>query len=146
MVGKLTLRRFNGIEIYAVSKASYMLLGDAEEEDLRLNFEFEVDDDCLERTNDDTAEHNPLPAGEISIYANDLDLDSLAGRSFDVKSGNDDENGEFIARLYYFEHEFVDDNVVNVLSRAADGGFHVKWTGRTADPFLLRRLKTGCIA
>src|SRR5262245_32176594 len=105
MSGKLTLRRFNGIEVYSITRASFFLLGDAEDDDLHLNLEFETDSQCIERTTNDTADEEPSPSGEISIYSNQLDLNDLTGRTYNVESGDDEKRGEFLARLYYFEHE-----------------------------------------
>lgn len=129
--GTITLQRFNGIETYPIVSAQMMLY--ETEKGFCLNLEIESDENGT-KTTSDTAEYPAAPNAEVSIYRKDFDLNNLVGQRYTVDSAYDDDLDDWVSRFYYYEHEGIDDNVIQFLEHNADGRYRVRWTGKTMDP------------
>lgn len=128
-LGTITLHRFNGDHVYAITSAVLLPV----ESDGKTNLWFEVAaaPEPLQ-TVPDTAELGAQPAAEAVVTLDHLDLDSLAGRSFSLPSGYDAAAERQVASVYYCEHGLLNHNEIHVLARAGRS-FHVRWTGTTTD-------------
>ena len=130
-LGSVVLHRFNGSEVYNVASA-IMLPVESENGDLiDLWFEVETEREAVQ-TVSDTAKLKMHPSVEAAVTLSDLDSERLVGRVFTVPVGYDEESERQLAKLYYFDHEDLDENEIHVLER--DGQvFHVRWTGTAED-------------
>jgi hypothetical protein len=79
-----------------------------------------------------TAALGAHPHAEVSVLVPALDAAALVGTRFSVPRGYDAQEEDHVATLYYCEHEDLDDNVIEILSRH-DDIFRVRWTGSTTD-------------
>ena len=114
-VGTLVFQRFNGTEQFAISKAELFLLeGDGSP---RLSFDFEADGTPL-TTLPDTESLRALPGGEFNVDVPSLDVGGLVGQVFSIPQGDDD--GDWLARIYYVEHDAAKNCTVRVLERDGD--------------------------
>jgi hypothetical protein len=129
--GKLILRRFNGTETYDIISAAMLLY--TAERGFCLNLEIECDLQGT-KTTTDTVDFPAAPNIEVSIYREQFDTSDLVGQTFKVPSTYDDEFGDYVSRFYYYEHEGIDNNVIEFLAREQDGRYHVHWTGTAMDP------------
>jgi hypothetical protein len=132
MEGKLTVRRFNGFEVYPITGATmmpYLSNGTT-----LLNLEVECDGEPIEMTTDDTGAEDPRPGCEITLDLSGLGLDDIVGRTFSLESGESQDGQDLVSGFYYFEHQLLNDNVVHFATRDASGQFHVRWTAKTMDP------------
>jgi hypothetical protein len=121
------LHRFNGDEIFSLKSAIFWSYRD--ENSFKLCFEATSARPAIQ-TVEDTASLKKAPQASIDVPVNEVDLDRLVGSRFSIPEGEED--GEFISRLYYFEHEPMRDNVLTVVSRSEER-FHVIWTGIARD-------------
>ena len=128
-IGTLTLHRYNGDEIYAVSSAKIATAEGEYENEIAVSFEVETAKTPLEITSDaQEPYHNP--SAEWNLTCSEFDLDESVGRTFSIPEG--DPEGEWLARLYYFEHEPIDNNLIEIL--AYDGDYlTVRITGTAMD-------------
>jgi len=127
-VGTLTFERFNGVEQFAIRQADLFLLGD-EDDSPRLSFDFEADDAPL-KTLPDTESLHASPAGEFNVDVPSLDISGLVGQVFSIPRGDDD--GDWLARIYYVEHDAAKNCTVRVLERDGDR-FRVTVDGSCTD-------------
>lgn len=130
-IGRITLRRFNGIETYSLISARMMLF--TNEHGRCINLTIDADSNGS-KTTSDTVDYPAAPNAEVTIYHEQLDLDRLVGRRFNIQSAYDETIGDHVSRFYYYEHEDLDDNVVEFVDRDADGRYQVSWSGTTIDP------------
>ena len=127
--GTLTLDRFNGQEQFSVEEAViYVLNGDGS---TRLNFEAATGGPPL-RTLPDTEVLKATPDVEVTVEAPGFAWDSLVGSRWEIPLGYDEESDDYVTRIYYCEHEEMDDNLVEVLERDGER-FHVVITGTCTD-------------
>jgi hypothetical protein len=129
-IGTLILKRFNGVETYQLTSAEMMHY--QTEDGWSLSLHFETSLDCV-KTTDDTLDYPSQPNGDVYIHKTKFDLDRLVGQRFLVPHGYDDDYGDYVSRFYYFEHEELDNNVVEFIAMQY-GRYHVRWTGTTIDP------------
>jgi hypothetical protein len=80
----------------------------------------------------DTESLSAEPNAEVEVTVSTLNPNKLVGQTFAIQSGNDEVNQSFIARIYYVEHDFLNDNKIEILGQAGNV-FHVRWTGTTTD-------------
>jgi hypothetical protein len=131
--GTMILRRFNGDETYRLESAVFMLLNryEGEGEGKRLMLEATASSEGAQR-NEDTAAEQAMPNAQVNINIAGDDLDPLVGQRFQVPAGYDDDVEDHVATFYYFEHEDLDNNVVEVLAREG-AGLRIRWTATTQD-------------
>lgn len=128
-VGTLAFHRFNGTERFSVAKAELFLLKGFEGSPPRLSFDFEADSTPLE-TLPDTESLRALPNGEFNIEVPSLDLSGLVSQVFSIPHG--DLDGDWLARIYYVEHDAASNCTVRVLEQDADR-FRVSVDGYCTD-------------
>jgi hypothetical protein len=128
-VGKFVLHRFNGDEEYEVERATMLAVHD--EDGFRLWFEAETDGVYL-KSLPDTASLHGHPKAEVAVALKKIEPTRLAGKTFSVPAGYDNEIDDHVASIYYVEHEDLDDNEIAVIARDGDV-FQVRWTGTTTD-------------
>jgi hypothetical protein len=126
--GKLTLKRFNGIEEFEIAEAE--IIAWQSEGKIALNLEIHTSKAIA--TVHDTKDSGVLPNAEITIHLELFNPDQLVGQSFFIESGEDEETNEWNARFYYFEHEDINRNTVKFISKS-NSLFRVVWTGFTQD-------------
>jgi hypothetical protein len=127
-LGKLTLKRFNGIEEFEISEAE--ITAWKSEGSVALNLEIHTGKAIA--TVPDTKDSGILPNAEITIHLESLNPDQLVGQSFFIENGMDEEENEWNARFYYFEHENIDKNTITFISKSTNL-FKIVWTGFTQD-------------
>ena len=97
MVGTLKITRFNGIELFSISRAVIVIRegvnvepdDDGEIDDElqgSLTLYIETDPKPIEYSTDDTIHRNPHPSVEIHIL-DEVRLASLVGREFSIENG-----------------------------------------------------------
>lgn len=72
------------------------------------------------------------PDVELTIYLDTLKLNEFAPLEFALAQGYNENSRSLDARLYYFEHQEVNDNRGRIEYRG-NGVFYVYWTGTTMD-------------
>jgi hypothetical protein len=128
-IGTLTLHRYNGDEIYAVSSAKIGTYEGEYENEIFVSFDVETDKTPL-KISTDAEEPYHHPSAEWNLALPEFNLPAMVGNIYSILNGDND--GEWLARLYYFEHEPIDDNVIEVL--AYDGNYlTVRITGTAVD-------------
>ena len=80
----------------------------------------------------DTAEYSTTPNAEASVMLDHFDQEHLVGRLFVVPSASDEQLKDNVATLYYYEHDDLNNNVIEVVGRDGDL-FHVHWTATATD-------------
>jgi hypothetical protein len=128
-VGKFVLHRFNGDEEYSVDRATILAVHD--EDGFRLWFEADTDGICL-KTLPDTIGLPGRPKAEVAVAIKQVEPQRLAGSKFSVPTAYDEDIDDHVASIYYLEHEDLNDNEIEVISKDGDV-FHVRWTGTTTD-------------
>jgi hypothetical protein len=128
-VGRMILHRFNGTEEFALTNAE--MLAYTAEDGVCLCLEAKTDGVCLKSLSD-TAEFHGTPSAQARVTVPELIADRLVGLQFSVPFGYDEDLEDDVASFYYFEHEDLDENVIDVVSREGNI-FRVRWTGTTMD-------------
>jgi hypothetical protein len=127
--GTFVLHRFNGDEIYRIKSARMLVCKG--EDGIWLWFEVDTERPAIQ-TVPDTAELEMRPSAEVAVILPSLDATDLVGSHFSVPAGYDDQFGDYLAKIYYCEHEVLDNNEIDVLGRESNV-FHVRWTATTMD-------------
>jgi hypothetical protein len=127
--GTFVLHRFNGDEIYRLSKA--IMFAYTGKDDVWLWFEVDAEAEPI-RSLPDTAELGRDPHAEVAVIFQKLDLNNLVGRQFSIPAAYDKEVKERMATFYYCEHQELNNNKVEILSRK-NQMFFVHWIGTTTD-------------
>jgi hypothetical protein len=125
MAGTVTLHRFNGLETFPIERGEIVVSDEGDGPEAIL----EIDCGPPLRQCPDTADYPASVNGDIQLGA--WDTATAVGRRIEVPEGLED---ELVARLYYYQHEPVDGNVVELLESDASGRVRVRWTGRRVDP------------
>lgn len=126
-LGEFILHRFNGDEVFRLGAAT--ILAYRTEEGVRVNLDAETAGPATASAAD-TAQNPANPRAEIAFVVESLDVTGLAGRRFVVPRGQTDEDD--LASLYYYEHDELNENVVEFLAREEER-FRVRWTGTATD-------------
>ncbi len=132
-----TFHRFCGTEVFALQSAEIMTF-DLEEEELEpnLSLEFEtigpaVVPDGAKIPEEHAIPEHHAPSGEFSMFIPNLDLDALIGNQLRIPEGT--VAGEWLARIYCFEHAAGRNCTLRFLSR--DGNqFKIQIDGECDDP------------
>lgn len=128
-IGTLELHRFNGVEEYAVATAEIRVHDDGTTASAVL--ELSTAREPI-RTLPDTEMLNPRPNGDVVVALPTSRLADHVGSTFETPSTYDAATERYLSRLYYVEHEGVEDNVVRLLERDGDR-YLVDWTGSMTD-------------
>ncbi|MGC6588584.1 hypothetical protein ACPV3A_27025 [Paenibacillus sp. Dod16] len=133
MTGTLTLIRYNGTEKHALagSKAYATRNQVNERPQIMLWFETETEPEPLQSLPDSDELLNN-PDAELTIYLDTLKLDVFAPLEFTIAQGYNENSRSLDARLYYFEHQEVNDNRGRIEYRG-NSVFYVYWKGTTMD-------------
>lgn len=127
-LGTLTLHRFNGDEIFNVSDAAIRYFVD--ENGVTVDFQVSTENEPV-KTLPDTEELDGHPTGAWQLLLPTFDPDTLAGKSFSIPQGyNQDE--EYVTNFYYIEHETIDENEIVFLEREGER-YQVRITGNVTD-------------
>jgi hypothetical protein len=128
-VGTFVLSRFNGDEVFNLERAV-------------IHIEKYGNKSCLvieARTNGsvvkslpDTVELHAEPNAQIILPVSDSEINNLVGKKFSLPNSYDKKNNNYAATIYYVEHEPIDANEIEFVSRKKDK-FSIKWTGLTKD-------------
>lgn len=113
--GTLTFQRFNGTERFAIERAELFFV--EREGSPWLSFDFDADRTPL-LTLPDTEALHALPGGEFNVNVPGVDLDGLVGKVFSIPHGDDD--GDWLARIYYVEHDAAKNCTIRIVERDAD--------------------------
>lgn len=123
MSGTLVLERFNGREVYPITSAQLFVRKG------RVLLRIETAP-AVEQTTP-KASTTPKPSADIWLKTAAFDSGTFAGSHHRIPRGEVDD--DFVARLYYFDHQPIDDNDIRVAA-ADGGGFAITWSGVVADP------------
>ena len=130
-VGKLTLRRFNGEEIYRVESATIEHFKDGDGA-YSVTFRAETGDAPIQ-TLPDTESLQAQPSAEWTVTMPKTPAVLLrSGSRFAIPAGWSEQAQDFITNFYYCEHEPMDENEITVVERV---GLRVRAriTGFTTD-------------
>jgi hypothetical protein len=122
----VTIRRFNGDEVFRVKEAKIDLAQRADGVELSLR----VQGGPAIRTVSDTESAGALPVLELVVRFSHRQLQRLTREVFTVPLGERD--GEVVASLYYFEHQVLDENVFRVMNLTSETML-VDWRATTTD-------------
>ncbi|WP_198957540.1 hypothetical protein [Paenibacillus selenitireducens] len=129
-MGTMTLKRFNGTEKFTLLESrAYVVHRD--DGTIMMWFETETDPQAIMSV-EDTADFAMNPNAEVTVYLDKLVLKEFGNRLFELSQGYNEENKALDARLYYFEHQEVDENLMKLEYRG-NGVFYLQWTGVTTD-------------
>lgn len=114
-VGKMTLHRFNGDEIYSVESATIEYY---KNEDGLFTVTFRADAAAAPiQTLPDTVELRARPWGEWTLTLPKIPAIALRpGSKFTIPHGHTDADG-FVTNLYYCEHEPMDENEIELIEK-----------------------------
>ncbi|MGG2134681.1 hypothetical protein AB1284_25830 [Bacillus sp. S2(2024)] len=129
-MGIFILNRFNGIEKYEISEAIIYAVKKNENE-IMVWLEVETEQEPLQSL-PDTADCKMNPSGEITIYMDNLNLENFGEQEFTISKGYDEDRNDWVARIYYFEHQDVNSNILKMKYKG-NGIFYIHWTGVTTD-------------
>lgn len=73
-----------------------------------------------------------LTNAELSVFLPEFDPAALAGRRFEVPRSYDEGREDHVSCVYYFEHNDLNRNAVEVVDREA-AGYRVRWSGIMGD-------------
>ncbi len=127
-IGTFTLRRFNGDEIYPLKSAKLSFTALAGHSCLLL--EVDTEESAMQRC-PDTAAYPTNPNAEVWIILDHADPHRLVGSTFTVPAGFDEQIDDHVALFYYYDHNELNANTIEVLSRD-DDTYYIRWTA-TAD-------------
>ena len=123
--GTLELHRFNGTEIFKISKAEIFVLTEEDGSHV-INLEIDTEEAPIQ-TLPDTESLRAHPNAEVTAKLDSLNPDEWTGQSFHTTNSED-----LDCRLYYCEHEDVE-NVHIQVKRQVGNRFHVHWAGTATD-------------
>ncbi|WP_245699684.1 hypothetical protein [Paenibacillus glacialis] len=129
-MGTMTLKRFNGTERFKLLESRAYVVR-RNDETIMMWFETETDPQAIMSV-EDTAKFAMNPNAEVTIYLDKLVLKEFGTRLFELSQGYNEENKDLDARLYYFEHQDVDENLMKLEYRG-NGVFFLQWSGTTTD-------------
>lgn len=127
-LGEFVLHRFNGDERFKLATATMQAW--PVETGVQLNFEVQTEEEPV-ATLPDMAELGAHPSAECSVTIPGASIGELLGRRFLVPKGVD-EDWDWVGRLYYYEHDDLDENVVEIVAQEGSV-FHVRWTASATD-------------
>ena len=130
-LGKIVLHRFNGDEEFEIQEATIFSGHDYDGVGYLLYFEAKSNGVRI-KSLPDTAEFHGWPSAQVEVALQAVEPDRLVGCRFSVPHGYDEEVEDDVASFYYFEHEDLDNNELEVLSQEGDV-FQIRWTGTTCD-------------
>jgi hypothetical protein len=125
--GEFILHRFNGDEVFRLGTAT--IFAYRTEDGIRVNLDAETDGMAL-KTVADTAQDPANPRAEVAFVVEALDVGMLVGQRFLVPHGRTRDDD--LASIYYYEHEDLNENVVEFLGLDGDR-FRVRWTASARD-------------
>lgn len=128
-VGKLTLQRYNGDEIFEIETAVMRIEGRGGR--TRLSLEIATHG-RVEKSLPDTAGLLSQPGAQIAVPLEGLTVAGLVGKRFSLPQPYDEVTGDYLATFYYVEHEPLEANEVEIVSRKKDR-FLVRWQGTAGD-------------
>lgn len=128
--GMLTLHRPLGDETYPLASAVLFVV-DGEAGEL-VDLWFEITTSQATKSLPDTAQYNPQPKAEVRVRLPQVDLEALATTRFSVPLGREEDDDGYHATLYYFEHQNLDNNQIEVRGREGDV-FHIRWSAEAED-------------
>jgi hypothetical protein len=126
---RFILHRSNGDEVYRFGSA--VMWAYIKEPGVTLWFEVSADSEALQRC-EDTVEMRMTPNAEVGIDLPELNANQLVGQLFTIPGTTSDNEDSCMSLLYYFEHEPLRDNKIEVVSRSGDR-FWLRWTAVTQD-------------
>lgn len=129
----ITLIRYNGTEKHALAESNAFATRTEVngKPQIMLWFETETETEPLQDF-PDSDELLSNPDAELTIYLDTLKLNEFAPLEFTLARGYNENSRSLDARLYYFEHQEVNDNRGRIEYRG-NGVFYVYWTGTTMD-------------
>jgi hypothetical protein len=128
-IGTFVLHRYCGDEIYTLREPE--LRAYLTDDGIALSFQAHTAPEPIQ-TMPDTAALRARPHAGVTVVVPALDPGGLVGARLSVPHGSDERGEDHVATLYYCEHEDLDGNVLEILSRH-DDIFRVRWTGVTTD-------------
>lgn len=128
-VGNLTLHRYNGDEVYKIEIAVISI----EEINGRTYLSLEIETNGrVEKSLPDTAGLQAKPSAQITIPVEELEESNLVGKNFSLLNSYNEVTNDYLATIYYVEHEPLESNEIEIVSRKKDKWL-VKWSGLTKD-------------
>jgi hypothetical protein len=128
-VGKLILFRFNGDAEFALE--STVLRIEHNQGGSWLVFMADTSGTVI-KSLPDTEELHAGPSARISISVATPETKKLMGRKFSLPISFCKQTGDNAATFYYVEHESLEGNEIEFVSRKRDRHL-IRWTGRTTD-------------
>ncbi len=128
-VGKFILHRFNGDEEFTLEHAVIRI--NHYQDKMLLLFEADTNGKVI-KTLPDTRELPSKPNARISIPISNSDLKNLVGKKFNLPLSYNEQIDDYDAAIYYLEHEPLNENEIEFVSKRKDKYF-IKWVGKTTD-------------
>ena len=131
IVGKMTLSRFNGDEIFGIESAT---IDHDQYEDGLFATTFRADTHAVAiQALPDTASFRAHPFAEVTLQLSKSPALALRkGSTFAIPKGHDERTHEYHTNFYYYEYQPMDENQITILERE---GLRVRAriTGTVAD-------------
>jgi hypothetical protein len=128
-VGKFILHRFNGDEEFALEEALMRIEREAEHTSVHLEVRT---NGTVIKSLPDTEGLNGAPNAEITLTLSGDNPADLIGKVLMVDEGYDAETEDYIAMIYYVEHEVLDANEVEFIAKKKNS-YKIRWRGTTTD-------------
>jgi hypothetical protein len=128
-VGKFVLHRFNGDEEFALERAVMRIEHHEDKSWLVLAAET---NGIVIKSLPNTADLKATPSAQISILLPASETKDLVGRKLSLPVADDEQSGDYGATIYYVEHEALEANELEFVSKKKKR-YWVKWTGLTTD-------------
>ncbi|HYH63723.1 MAG TPA: hypothetical protein VD866_03400 [Urbifossiella sp.] len=120
--GTLTFHHPDGDEVFALLSATMTVTRHPDEVELA----FYVSGECRNEG------RRQLTNAEVSVFLTEFDAATLVGRRFEVPQSYDEAREDHVSCVYYFEHNDLNRNVVEIVGVVGDG-YRVQWSGEMGD-------------
>jgi hypothetical protein len=121
-IGTLVFRHRTGDEVFPLESATVTVTRHETEFELLLYV----------RAERESEGRRVLSNAEVSVFLPEFDPAALVGRRFEVPQSWDEEREDHVSCVYYYEHQDLNQNVIEVLGREGRR-FRIRWTGTTDD-------------
>ncbi len=113
----LYVARFNGVEEYELSKATWNLY----EDDGKMNLCIFLDSEKALKQNEDLSDGFQGLNWELNLVKKSLkDQELIKGFKAKIPEGFDEKSDSWITNFYYFEHDGSDKNTIEIVEREGE--------------------------
>lgn len=129
--GKMIFQYSDGDEVFELESATLRITkkpGPSDRGEFKLFFSVRAKDGPQRSTRPGPDYGSTAPDAEVYVFLKKCDVENLVGRTFKVAKAWNEKRWDHVAAYYYYEHDNLDKNVVEIVKKTPSG-FQVLWTG-----------------